>query len=436
MTNTFLVPGDGATDAGPLLRAAISQANNELQLGPGVYLVGTIPHPHNAAFQVGLIIPPNFHLRGSSDGGTVIRLLPRSPNQAYLALNLNFDGGSSNDENISFENITFDGFATQQNQLSNIDAQYGPTIQRARHITFRNCSGKNFFATTSGGNGPNGTNGESYCFDTLQCTDVLFINCRAYNDAGQGGDGFHTNSGCTSVQYLNCLAYGSSKGHGFAAFQCGQLTYVNCQSWLNAAAGFDIELSQDVLLEQCIAGSVAGPIAGYPYTANQVLGNTLSGINLRGNARVNVVSCVGSNNGSHGLAFYFTGATGLRLFGGRFTNNGIYGIFSDGNQTDVVIEGHPIVTGNTTGGLTPNNGTLKVLTAGQVTSPGVPATTVGLANPYPFACLVSITGGTVTVVAVDGVTLYTASPCTVYLAPWSTITLTYSSAPTWNWAAA
>lgn len=70
---------------------------------------------------------------------------------------------------------------------------------------------------------------------------------------------------------------------------------------------------------------------------------------------------------------------------------------------------------------------------GKQTPPALPASTVALTNPFSFAALVRIHGGTVTVVSVGGVTYATASPALVYVDVSETIALTYSVAPTWEW---
>lgn len=69
---------------------------------------------------------------------------------------------------------------------------------------------------------------------------------------------------------------------------------------------------------------------------------------------------------------------------------------------------------------------------GAATAPAVPATTVALKNPFYRDAAVNITGGTVTVIAVDGVTTGLTSG-TVVLPTGKNITLTYSAAPTWVW---
>lgn len=65
-------------------------------------------------------------------------------------------------------------------------------------------------------------------------------------------------------------------------------------------------------------------------------------------------------------------------------------------------------------------------------NPAVPATTVAFQNTFWKRAAVNITGGTVTVIAVDGVTTGLTSG-TFIVPAGHTITLTYSVAPSWNW---
>lgn len=70
---------------------------------------------------------------------------------------------------------------------------------------------------------------------------------------------------------------------------------------------------------------------------------------------------------------------------------------------------------------------------GHVTAPSMPATTVAFTNPFWRHAAVSLIGGTVTDVKVDGVTVASGSNCTVIVPSGKTITLTYTVAPTWVW---
>jgi hypothetical protein len=70
---------------------------------------------------------------------------------------------------------------------------------------------------------------------------------------------------------------------------------------------------------------------------------------------------------------------------------------------------------------------------GKQTAPAVPASTVAQANPFTFACLVRVKGGTVSAVVVAGVTYAAATNVLVYVDVGESITLTYTVAPTWDW---
>lgn len=67
--------------------------------------------------------------------------------------------------------------------------------------------------------------------------------------------------------------------------------------------------------------------------------------------------------------------------------------------------------------------------------PAIPASTVAATNDSDWVMWVEVTGGTVTVVAVDGVTTGRTSGA-FFLRPGSSIAITYSVVPTsWKWFA-
>lgn len=70
--------------------------------------------------------------------------------------------------------------------------------------------------------------------------------------------------------------------------------------------------------------------------------------------------------------------------------------------------------------------------ANAVTSPAMPASTVGVTNTFGVACRVFIFGGTFTVVSINGNTCGNG-PNWYLLMPGEIIAVTYSSAPSWNW---
>ena len=65
--------------------------------------------------------------------------------------------------------------------------------------------------------------------------------------------------------------------------------------------------------------------------------------------------------------------------------------------------------------------------------PAIPATTVAAENTSGYDMMVEVTGGTVTVVKVDNVTIGTRVAGPFLVRNGSNIALTYSVAPTWQW---
>lgn len=65
--------------------------------------------------------------------------------------------------------------------------------------------------------------------------------------------------------------------------------------------------------------------------------------------------------------------------------------------------------------------------------PAIPASTVEVENTHSHPMFVEVTGGTVTAVKVDGVTIGARVSGSFYVRPGSKISLTYSVAPTWQW---
>lgn len=65
--------------------------------------------------------------------------------------------------------------------------------------------------------------------------------------------------------------------------------------------------------------------------------------------------------------------------------------------------------------------------------PAVPATTVAVKNTSGYPMLVEITGGTVTAVKVDGVTIGARTSGSFRVRNGSTIAWVGTAAPTWQW---
>lgn len=107
-------------------------------------------------------------------------------------------------------------------------------------------------------------------------------------------------------------------------------------------------------------------------------------------------------------------------------------VCSNGNDGDSLNAALSNVSTGVTG-----NGDLKVINAdqapGSVAAPTVPSSTTALQNPFWRDAMVTISGGIVTNITVDGASQFTTTPATVFVPSGKTVTLIYSSAPTWQW---
>lgn len=74
-------------------------------------------------------------------------------------------------------------------------------------------------------------------------------------------------------------------------------------------------------------------------------------------------------------------------------------------------------------------------TGDWASKPAVPASTVAATNTADYTMWVEVTGGTVTVVKVNDVTIGSRVAGRFDVPPGGTIELTYSVAPTWQWFA-
>jgi len=140
---------------------------------------------------------------------------------------------------------------------------------------------------------------------------------------------------------------------------------------------------------------------------------------------VDAVASLGNNAGTWPLAIdYLDTEMTTNVINDPFNNytGQIY-------WSDTTGSGLPVVTGATRLRLYSMNPSGN---PGAKTAPSVPATTVAHTNAFWRDCVVTVTGGTVTAIAVDGQTTGLTSG-TVIVPTGKTITLTYSDAPTWKW---
>lgn len=431
----FGARGDGITDDTAAIQAACDAARLNgggiVTLPAGICLVSARAHP-NLSTQVCFWVGSNTLVRGSGPGATIIRLANNQPNQASIITN--FQTVANTDVNISFTDFTIDGNAS--GQAGSVDAQYGINLFGVAGVTFNNMDGRNVYGINAGGNGPNGTPGEGMTFDLTGCSHVAYSQCRAYSDGVMNtSTGFSANA-CNDVSYVNCWAYGLRYSMGFTNWKCWSARYANCWAVNCGNDGFHSELCDGLFYVNCTSGGTTSPLATNPYAPSTVLGS-VKGFQIFQSIEAVVSNCIAQKNSQVGL--YIAGATGpVKVIGGAFTANTLYGIqcADAASVTQTTIKGRPVTAGNGSGEVWYNGALVGLNTFAPGAAVPVPATTVAFTNPFPFDAMVYITAGTVTAVALDGTTVFTATPCGVTVRQGGTITLTYTVAPTWKWIVA
>lgn len=123
-------------------------------------------------------------------------------------------------------------------------------------------------------------------------------------------------------------------------------------------------------------------------------------------------------------------------------NDAVQVVITGGTMTQVIIDG--VVEGAGAGTYqVPSGGTIQLtytvapswtwtLTPSGISAPGVPASGTPVNNTSGYNVQVVITGGTMTAVIINGVTVG-AGAGTYQLPAGATISMTYSVAPTWTW---
>jgi hypothetical protein len=433
---TYGALGNGVANDTAALQSALDTCRlaggGVVYLPPGVYLV-QMPVAGGYALGVGT----NTVVIGAGRDATIIRLTPTPNGDTQNAISNYLAGGPGNDEKISFQDFTLDGQAGLQTVANCIN---GISINQARAVKFLRVRVLNSYGTSV--TGP----GEGSSFRIQGCTDVSLVDCEAIGTVPfttmKTADGFTCGSGSTHVSLVNCTAYGL---HGIGiAIGGAHGVLIGCRSFLNRNHGYNNEGVNETTYIGCRAGGLAWATASYPFTAGQNLGNGGNGFTFGGalgNQRITLIGCIARNNGTT-----FTGTAGLfansnsqiRIYGGDFSNhintNCLGLLFQDPPSAQNSRLVGVTATGNAvaamqSGGAPNVNGPI----AGLQVAPVIGASPFTFTWPWPVDGTIHITGGTVSAIALDGnATGLTAGTFRMQAGRASTITLTFTGAPSWT----
>lgn len=289
----------------------------------------------------------------------------------------------------------------------------------------------------------------------------------------------------------NCVAQDCSVGDALDLEETLDVTVDNFQGFTssNSGAGVHIKGCSFVYLSNIDTNtSTTNTAASWKLEAgtshsndhifidNSVITRGSPGMSIQATTHLHVSNCDIISNQTHGIQIIDDTANGVMSFNGCFFNaqnrgnagtnydfnsasthgkivinscNFETSIGAGANQVAAAINSPDNFTGfkvdacNFSGGTPVFNGTPAPKKAdirsckgfnpvGSTTAPAVPATTVAQINDRGFDCMVLVTGGTVSAVAIGGTA--TGQTAGWFRVPANqTITLTYTVAPTWTW---
>ncbi len=201
--------------------------------------------------------------------------------------------------------------------------------------------------------------------------------------------------------------------------------YYSCEGLVYGLIIHEHVQANSLRLINCFDGLVVWPASGFPHR------NVISYASIENCKRCIVFASTGIMKVDILCADIEAGSEAIILDPNN-AGSGTIGISSNGSTGDSLNTA--LGTGSTA---VSGGANLKIInldqTPGHVAAPSVAATTVSFKNPFWRDAIITITGGVVTGIDVDGATQFTATPATVYLPTGKSITLTYSSAPSWQW---
>jgi hypothetical protein len=271
------------------------------------------------------------------------------------------------------------------------------------------------------------------------CGDLTMVGCHfvenIYGMVLQPGNG----QVVTSVYATNCF-FDNSSTYGLwvaptnASSSMQRMTFTAC--WFSSSG------SSGVLLD---TSGFAGTIDGLEFVGCEVYANGSHGFQVQGSntKRIKFNGGKVAQNTGNGMLFG-AGVSNWQVVNatigpiGGLTGNAARAITSLGGTSDDVLIANNELNGNTAGALNiASTGSRRRIQSNLGYNPVGPSAISVTASPFTYTAgdspeSVYITGGTVSLVVVGGITLFTATEKTVELEPGASVVVTYSAGPTMN----
>jgi len=452
--------GNGVHDDTAAIQAALNTANTSgggIVVFDGTMLVSSpLTVGANTIFrgsgqQSKLIVSPNFQANAFTTGVTMV-IFVEGTATGIVIQDMTIDGSNSTVPDVC-------------GVLTNGATGSEPTIEAVLdRVTFNALTGRGLIAWSQ--------------------SKIRAVGCKAINCGSDGGfrSTFQSSSALNEITLIDCVATGCAQS-GFYIDGVKTATLVGCKAYNQTAGGATangISLGSNCTLIGCetygnanagiyVMGSNNRIIACLTHnnslgcdlyngsagqTGNRVIGcisYNQSGPGFSGynQSQLAVADCISFDNGnanSTGIGMNFDQTTfaiftNNRCYDDRTTKYQSYGIHirsSGGGSGNIRLFGND-VTGNLTQGILIDSGISYIASSnpgynpvGALTAPAIPTSGTAYANTFGVRVRVFVSGGTVSAIAINN-TSTGLTYGSFELDPGETITLNYTSAPTWTW---
>jgi hypothetical protein len=308
-------------------------------------------------------------------------------------------------------NQTFDVYLSNGRCDAN---KYGFNIRDCQGIYITNWS---CFANTENGWLFN-TSGSSANNQFIFCTNCIGDSSREHNwKIEQLSVSTLTTCWAASHGEVVTVFGGNFDGFHLSGLDVEEVSFIGCIAIANNRHGINLDYANRIQIVGGLYGSASVPTAFAGRGFKNGLSGAGSGIHINQCDRITVNGAKSETNSSYGVAVQ-AGATNVDISSCWLKFNVLGPIQNSANATT-----HQCRIYNN-----PNYNPV-----GFLTTPTIPASGANYTNLFGVDAMVYIVGGSVSLIAVSGQNVLLSSPASVLVPAGSTIALTYSSAPSWQW---